>query len=280
MRHLTVVLTVVLAVVLALAASASAEQKDVAGCKDHPMFTRMPGSWIHNCSEKAFDAWAFQLGKGKTETVEGRLWKLSYYPQADAKEKPSELQIVRNFENAVAKIGGTVVMAETKSRRTFKIVQGDRELWVDLTAEFTGKYGFTIVERAAMKQDVVASAEVFGNDLRTTGHAAVYGIYFDTGKAEIKPESAQAIGEIAKLLAADPSLKLFVVGHTDAQGSVDGNLKLSQARAEAVLQALVGGHGIAAARLRAHGCGQFAPVASHDGEEGRAKNRRVELVKQ
>jgi outer membrane protein OmpA-like peptidoglycan-associated protein len=61
---------------------------------------------------------------------------------------------------------------------------------------------------------------------------------------------------------------------------VDGNIKLSQDRAEAVLQALVRDHAIAAARLRSYGCGQFAPVASNDTEVGRARNRRVELVKQ
>jgi OmpA-OmpF porin, OOP family len=270
---------VLLSIVLCLSAAASAEQKDATGCKDSPLFTRMPGSWIHSCSEKAFDAHEFPVGKGKVETVEGHLWKLSYYPQADAKEKPSELQILRNFENAVAGIGGSVVWSD-KSRRTFKVAKDGKEVWVDLTAEFTGKYGFTIVERAAMKQDVVASAEVFANSLQATGHAAVYGIYFDSGKADIKPESAEAIGEIAKLLAADPALKLFVVGHTDSQGSVDGNVKLSQDRAAAVMQALVTAHGVPAARLRAFGCGQLAPVATNETDEGRAKNRRVELVKQ
>jgi outer membrane protein OmpA-like peptidoglycan-associated protein len=106
---------------------------------------------------------------------------------------------------------------------------------------------------------------VFSSDLKTTGHAAVYGILFDTGKADIKPESA---------------LRLFVVGHTDMVGSVESNLKLSQDRAEAVLQALVRDHGIAATRLRSFGNGSFAPVASNETEEGRTRNRRVELVKQ
>jgi outer membrane protein OmpA-like peptidoglycan-associated protein len=119
-----------------------------------------------------------------------------------------------------------------------------------------------------------------GNDINATGHVAVYGIYFDSGKSLIKPESAQAIAEIAKLLKSQPALKVFVVGHTDNQGGVDSNMALSQARAEAVLKALVNEQGIAPARLRSTGCGQFAPVASNDSEEGRAKNRRVELVKQ
>jgi len=131
-----------------------------------------------------------------------------------------------------------------------------------------------------MAQEVVADAASLNAGLRATGHVEVPGIFFDTGKAVLKPESAAAVGEVAKLLKAEADLKVFVVGHTDGVASVELNLKLSQARAEAVVQALTSEHGIAAARLRAHGVGPFAPVASNDAEEGRAKNRRVELVKQ
>ncbi len=271
---------VLASILLSVAAQAAAPplQKDTAGCKDHPLFTRMPTYWIHHCSAKEFDAHDFILGKGKKERVEGRLWTISYYPQATATSKPSELQILRNFEAAVARAGGASVFAD-KGRETFRLNAGGKEIWVDLTAEFTGKYGLAIVERAAMAQDIVADAKAFANDLDTTGHAAVYGIYFDTNKAEIKPESAQAIGEIAKLLQADPGLKLFVVGHTDGTGAVESNLRLSQDRAQAVIEALVSGHGVAAARLRPFGNGPFAPVATNATEEGRAKNRRVELVK-
>lgn len=270
-------------VCLTLSWGTAAQQKDDVKCKDHPLFTRMPTYWIHNCDEKQFDAHDFIVGMGKgkptTEHVEGHLWKIAYYPQATATQKPSDLQIIRNYENAVLKIGGTVVWSD-KGRATFKILKDGKEIWVDLWAEFTGKYGFTIVQREAMKQDVLASAEVFKNDIRATGHAAVYGITFDTDSAAIKAESAQAIGEIAKLLQADPGLKIFVVGHTDGTGSVEHNLKLSQDRAQSVMQALIRDRGIAATRLRSYGCGQYAPVASNDSEDGRAKNRRVELVKQ
>lgn len=268
---------------LGVASAVSAEQTDARGCKDHPLFTRMPTYWIHHCDERQFDAHDFVVGKDRkgfaTQRVEGHLWKISYYPQAKATQKPSDLQIIRNYENAVRKIGGTVVWSD-KGRATFKIVKDGQEIWVDLTAEFTGKYGLTIVQKQAMAQDIQASAEVFGNDIRSTGHAAVYGILFDTDSAAIKPESAQAIAEIAKLLKSDPGLKIFVVGHTDDTGSVDHNLKLSQERAQSVMEALVRSHGIVAGRLRAFGCGPFAPVASNASEEGRAKNRRVELVQQ
>ena len=258
---------------------AAAEQKDSKGCEDHPLFNRIPGTWIHNCTQKAFDAHTFPVAKGKTTPVEGRKWVLTYYPQADAKEKPSELQVLRNFENAVTKLGGTAVFVD-KTKETLKLTQNGKEVWIEVWAEFTGKYGLTIVEKAAMEQAIVANAEAFANDLKATGHVAIYGIYFDTGKSELKPESQAAVSEIAKLLKADANLKLFVVGHTDTVGAVDANLTLSQARAEAVLQALVSTHGIAAARLRSFGAGSFAPVATNDTEDGRAKNRRVELVKQ
>ena len=269
------------AILLALSAHAGPPplQKDATGCKDHPLFTRMPTYWIHHCKTQEFDAYEFIVGKGQKERVEGRLWTISYYPQASATSKPSELQILRNFEAAVAKVGGRSLYAD-KNRETFRLNAGGKDVWVALSAEFTGKYGLTIVERAAMTQAIEADAAAFANDLSTTGHAAVYGIYFDTNKSEIKPESAQAIGEIAKLLQGDPGLKLYVVGHTDGTGGVESNLRLSQDRAQAVIQALVTGHGIAPARLRSFGNGPFAPVATNATEEGRAKNRRVELVKQ
>lgn len=270
---------ILLGLLLLAATPALAEQTDSKGCQDHPLFTRMPTYWIHGCELREFDAFVFKLGEGKTETVEGRFTKLRYYPQATAQSKPSELQIQRNYEAAVKELGGTTVHAE-KSREVFKIVKDGREYWVELTTSHTGGYFLTLVEREAMKQDVTVNAEALADGLRTTGHVAVYEILFDTGKTDLKPESKQAIGEIAKLLQADPTLKLFVVGHTDNAGAFDMNMKLSQGRAEAVVKDLTGSHAIDAARLRAAGAGPLAPVAANDTEDGRARNRRVELVEQ
>lgn len=277
--------TIAVMIMLCLfAANLYAVQKDDPKCQDHPMFTRMPGYWIHGCDHKQFDGVDFKIAdKGKvTQTihVEGELWMVRYYPQADMKSKPSELQIFRNFENAIRKQGGTLIGTTDRKRQVYKLVKDGNEIWVEVWAEFTGKHGYTIIQKKEMAQDVVADAQAFSNDIRTTGHAAVYGIYFDTGKSNIKPESAKTIAEIAKLLKSDPGLKIHVVGHTDNAGGIESNIKLSQSRAEAVVQDLVKNNGIAASRLRAYGCGQFAPVASNDTEDGRGKNRRVELVKQ
>ncbi|MBP1648499.1 MAG: yiaD 1 [Bacteroidetes bacterium] len=265
--------------VLFLAFPASAQQKDQTGCTDHPLFTRMPTYWIHHCTEKEFDAYEFTVGQNKKERVEGRFWSIFYYPQATAKSKPSELQILRNFESATQELGGKVVWTE-KSRETFEIKKDGKEFWVEVSAEFTGKYGLKIVEKKGMAQDIVANAEALSNDLRTTGHAAVYGIYFDTGESDLKPESEQAVGEIGKLLKKDVSLKVYVVGHTDNVGGLESNMELSQDRAEAVMQVLVKVHGIAASRMKAFGNGPYAPVSTNDTDEGKTKNRRVELVKQ
>lgn len=138
-----------------------------------------------------------------------------------------------------------------------------------------------VVETAPMESKMVTvDAATMAKDVAATGHVAVYGIYFDTDKTDIKPESAPVIAEIAKFLAQDPKLTMYVVGHTDNVGGYDYNMGLSQRRAAAVVQQLTGKHGIAAARLKSAGTGPLAPVAPNDAEEGRAKNRRVELVKQ
>ena len=112
------------------------------------------------------------------------------------------------------------------------------------------------------------------------GSVAIYGILFDFDKDVIKPESKPQLDEIAGLLTSKPDLKLKIVGHTDNQGAADYNLSLSQRRAANVVAALTGVYGIAADRLSSEGAGMTQPVAPNDSEEGRAKNRRVELVAQ
>ena len=128
--------------------------------------------------------------------------------------------------------------------------------------------------------NVVVSTDLLKKGLADNGKIALYGIYFDTGRAELKPESKAQLDEMGRLLTTDKSLKVFIVGHTDNQGGVDANVTLSQKRADAVVAALVSGYKIEPARLRARGVASFAPVATNRTEEGRARNRRVELVEQ
>lgn len=137
-----------------------------------------------------------------------------------------------------------------------------------------------IIETKEMETGMVtANADSIGEGIDKTGHMAIYGIYFDTGSDQVKPESASTLAEITKLLSRKSALKLLVVGHTDNQGGYDMNMDLSSRRAASVVKALVA-QGIAPGRLRAAGVGYLSPVASNRTEEGRAKNRRVELVEQ
>jgi outer membrane protein OmpA-like peptidoglycan-associated protein len=138
-----------------------------------------------------------------------------------------------------------------------------------------------VVETKPMDSKMVTvDASAMAKDIAATGKVALYGLYFDTDKADLKPESAPSLAEIAKLLKGQPGLKVFIVGHTDNVGGYDYNTGLSQRRAKSVVDRLVQQYGIAADRLKPVGAGLIAPVASNDDEAGRAKNRRVEIVKE
>lgn len=257
----------------------SAAEKDKQGSKDHPLLTRMPDFHIIDYSEKDFDKHEFFVQNGKKVSVEGHKYYIQYNINQGAKG-PGDLKVVRNIQNALTKIGGKVLFeGERPYNSTVKLEKGGKETWVTVSAWPT-LYRLTIVEKEVMKQEVEANAEAMGNDINTTGHVSIYGIYFDTGKAEIKPESDAAIAEIAKLLKNNNALKVYVVGHTDNAGSFDANMKLSKDRADAVTNSLVSKHGIASSRLKAYGVSSLNPIASNKTEEGKAKNRRVELVEQ
>jgi outer membrane protein OmpA-like peptidoglycan-associated protein len=137
-----------------------------------------------------------------------------------------------------------------------------------------------IVEPKAMPTgQVTVDAKALGQGLQAEGKVALYGLLFDTGKTEIKADSNAQLDQMAALLKAQPVLKVLIVGHTDNVGSIDANLALSEGRAKAVVAALAQ-RGIAAGRLQARGVANFAPVASNAAEDGRARNRRVEMVVQ
>jgi OOP family OmpA-OmpF porin len=259
---------------------APAQERDAENSKDHPLLSRMTNFYIREYEEKEFARYEFQATANETASVEGHYFEIRYDLQEGSKV-PSQLQIIRNYENAIKKIGGTVLWDNGDNKATLKLVRQGKEIWANVMATYGGttqSYYLTIVEKETMKQEVTADADAWLSDIRTTGHAAVYGIYFDTDKSDIKPESETTLEEIARLLRKDESLKLYLVGHTDSTGEFAHNMKLSEARANAVMNALVSKRAIPAARLRAYGVGPLAPVASNRSEEGRAKNRRVEMV--
>ncbi len=276
-----------LLILLALMTAPLAAQRPMAdykGHKDPALFTRMPHFFLPQAgsvTERQFDSKTFFVkgAKGREQVaIEGRLALYKYQLDKSAGPSPSGLQIIRNYQAAAAALGGKT-LHEDGYRTTIMIVREGKEIWVEVATLQAGyQYDLTIVERQAMKVDVQANAAAFKAGLAASGHVEVPGIFFDTAKSELKPESEAALKEVASLLQGDPALKVWVVGHTDNTGSDEANVALSQARAASVVSALTGRMGIAAARLAPKGVGPYAPVAPNTTDEGRAKNRRVELV--
>jgi OmpA-OmpF porin, OOP family len=253
--------------------------QDFKGSKDHPMLTRMPDFRISDYKEAEFDSYRFIGADKKAVAIEGHKYYIEYRLNTGISE-PGELKIRKNVQEALKKIGGKVIFDDNFNKTSTIVVQKDgKETWLEVRS-YNYMYRLNIVEKSAMKQEIVANAEAMGNDINNSGHVSVYGIFFDSGKSDIKPESDTALVQISKLINSNVSLKLYVVGHTDNVGTIDANMKLSKDRADAVVNTLVTRYGIAAGRLKAYGVASLAPVASNDTEEGKAKNRRVELVKQ
>jgi len=261
-------------------ATVVAAQTDRPGCKDHPLFTRMDRFYLSYCRESKFDQMDFRDEKGRTVKVEGKLSYLEYRIQTGGFSPPSSLQIIRNFENAIRKIGGVKVFQSGTDNIWLKLEKGGKVFYVYVRAPHGETYYLTVVEKETMAQEVAADAQSLLSDIQSKGSASVYGIYFDFNKADVKPESEAALKEVAKLLQENPTLKVYVVGHTDNVGGLDYNLKLSKARADAVIRELTVKYKISPDRLKAFGLASLAPVATNKTEEGRAKNRRVELVEQ
>lgn len=268
-------------VLVATSAFAQPQKPDAKGCTDPALFpNRMPNYRIEKCETQPFGFYEFNTVKPPKHRVEGES-TLVLYTVDRPQDNRSGLEVVRNYENAIRKIGGRIEAMDPKQNWWVvgTVTIDGKQTWVQ-AERGNGKIWLRMVKMQPMEQTIVADAAAYSKDLKSAGHVAVGGIYFDTASAVLKPESAPALKEIAKLLKSDPSLKVYVVGHTDSVGNVDANLKLSHGRAEAVIAALVGEHGVGQARLRPFGNGPFAPVASNASEEGRAVNRRVELVLQ
>jgi OOP family OmpA-OmpF porin len=275
-------LSFALSMSLWLAGAAKAE--DIPGAKDHPLLTRYPDSsiteYVHN-----YNAAEFQVGNPRAvkQSVEGNMTVIRYFYN-NADKQPSALQLIRNYQNAIKQIGGAVVYERLPrdsdgGETTLKVTTGGKDVWVKVVPDIFGaptqSYQLTIVEAAAMAQ--VVSANQLLEELNKNGFIALY-INFDTAKSDLKADGVATVKEIVAMLKANPSLKLSVEGHTDNVGGAAANKTLSENRAKSVMNAIVGG-GVAATRLSAAGFGQENPVADNRTEAGRAKNRRVELVK-
>lgn len=287
-------------------------EQDVPGSKDPFVLSRYPGSYITAYQEVAFDEYFLLLGpiragedprKAPTRKVEGKVTRIRYQCPKDR----SNLEVFKNYERAIREAGYTILYEGRGSeiRGAYALLEqlnkdplggwDDPEIrpWFYLSASAPREKFFVslfvigshdgprvvlgIVEPKEMEVGMV-TAEAISDALQREGRIALYAIYFAFNSAEIKPTSEPVLAEIARFLKEHPGVKLYVVGHTDNVGSLEYNLDLSLRRAQAVVEALVARYGIARDRLKAFGLGPLAPIASNRTEQGRAKNRRVELV--
>lgn len=277
--------------------------------ENHPLIQPYPGSTASRRENAGFSEYKVVVGldqKGKTDEeviktvpVSGELTRLFY---ENPKER-SPAEIFANYKEGLVKGGFKLLFectdtgcgpswASSRWTRVSGMRYVSSSMWY-LAARRQAKGAETYVALSIIKLRhqidvlevkqmerglVTVTAAALERGLTAEGRAVLDGIFFDHDKATIKPESKPALDVIGKFLKDNPSLKVFIVGHTDGVGAVDYNLKLSEQRAQAVVAALKKDHGITADRVAAYGVGPLSPARTNRNEDGKSENRRVEMV--
>ena len=263
--------------------TALAASGDAPSCSDPAMFpNRIPNYLIASC-KTANDVQLFRWPGGQEEVMGIRTEVVYKVPSPDLGATPK--YIAANYANAVRGIGGELRDDPARStlgdRLTARLEIEGREVWVHLTSDspvIGGNwltYKVIVVQKDAAAQ--VITAQKMLDALNADGFMTLH-LNFETAKWDIKAEDLGTVDQIAELMRANPQLQLSVEGHTDNVGTPEANKVLSANRARAVMDAVVA-RGISPERLTSTGFGQESPIADNRTEEGRAKNRRVELVK-
>jgi outer membrane protein OmpA-like peptidoglycan-associated protein len=253
---------------------------------EHPLIRPFPGSVLdknpkfQNFAEYKFWVTDPQSGKAVRKAVRGKFWRLTYRIY-DANGKwdgsHSVLEYRENYKQAALEQGGTILY-ENQGYLTFTLPgENVGTTWCEVHIWNKSQQDISIIEEKGFKKSLTFGPAEMKAALDADGRVKLYGILFDLDKATLKPESTKQLQHVVTLLKENPGLKLEVQGHTDDQGSDEYNMELSQRRAETVV-AYLGLFGIDTARLTPKGYGETKPVMSNSTEEGRAKNRRVELV--
>lgn len=242
--------------------------------------SRMLGFIITGCEYSEFNEQEFtpEFPKGKMAAFQksGLYRRITYSKDESVSRVVSGVQIRSNYLNAVTKAKGKSLSVNND---VFQLRFENKDVYfqVDYATDNDDRgYVLRVIEVEAMKQDISIS---ISDAIKSDGKIAVYGILFETGKSDIKPESTAALKQILDYLNEYPSVKVIVVGHSDNTGNYANNITLSKARAKAVKDYLVS-KGIDGARLQSEGVASLCPVSTNETQEGRAKNRRVEIVKQ
>ncbi len=276
----------------------------------HALIAPYEGSTIRRKDVKEFDEYSAFTGMDETGkqptslSLEGKVTKILY---KQPKER-SILELFRNYEMAVKQAGGRILfscnqekyecvkayagptlqklsdlhaISNTAGRYLLAQIEQDEQVAYIAIAVGQSHTDIHVIEVKKMQTGMVTlDAAALGEGIDARGYVVVEGIFFDTDKATLQPQSGNALGQMAKLLNDRPDLKVYIVGHTDSQGSFAHNQSLSERRAQAVVEELARNHGIDRARMAGHGVGPLAPQSSNTSETGRAANRRVVLVAQ
>ncbi|WP_203291933.1 OmpA family protein [Maricaulis parjimensis] len=299
----TIISCLTLTLIIAGTVTAALAQEEVSG---HPLISPYPGS-DGGGETWRYDAYAlitgfdFDARQAVTERIEGRITRLYF----DNPDERSELEIFTNYREALDEAGFREIWAcagdgsctTSSSRNAFyqanemRAINGPNSHYAVGTLSFEGHLAYIaigvgrhgtsidIVETDEMDRGLVAiSAEALAGGLDAEGHVRVDGLLFAHDSDELLAESAPALTALNDLLVQRPGLSLYIVGHTDMTGSLAYNLRLSERRAASVRTALIEDYGIDPDRLEARGVGPLAPDATNVSEDGRALNRRVEIV--
>ena len=250
---------------------------------EHSVIKPISNSSLKSSKKENYSTYKFRITENKkTSTIEkgGVYWQLVYEfldENGKSKKGMSSAEILENYRRAALEKGGEI-LSKIGNSLTFSVPrEGGGTSWVAVqTTSYT--YTLRIIDEKGFEGTVSFGAEELKKALDADGRVAVYGINFDINKSYLKLGAEKIISEIVKLMKLYPELKIEIQGHTDNTGSADHNLKLSNMRAETVKKFMLL-YGIESARLVSKGYGMTKPIETNDTEEGRAKNRRVELVK-
>jgi OmpA-OmpF porin, OOP family len=288
---------------------------DIEGSKDYPLVSRFKGSIIEWYQVRNFDRYfILSLNDNKISNfeIDGKITRIQY----SVGKEHSVFEVFNSYENSLKgsdfeilttlndKNCGTNLQEQlyndefnglNKLPREALNPGDDEFYYLAAKKNIENKNIFIVVYTAFERGDLLVTFDAIevqalekglvtvkdlNSDLSQNGHIAIYGIHFDSGKSEIKQESTQTLKNIAEFLNTHPNKKYIIAGHTDNEGNFDVNLKLSLERANAVLNELVTNYNVKVTQLKAYGDGSTAPIATNTTDEGRAKNRRVEIVEQ
>jgi len=284
-------------------------QGQEAALTDHPLISAYEGSDLRRKDVKEFDEYNAFTGmdeSGEEPTgiaLQGKVTRILYKQPGER----SILEVFRNYEMAITESGAEILFqcnqeeSECAARYAgptmleysdiqsvsnlagrYLLARFDEADHVAFVAVAVGQT-FTdihVVEVMKMMDTgmVMLDAAAMSKGIDAEGYVIVDGIYFDTDRATLKSESSAAIEQIWMLLQSRPDLDVYVVGHTDTEGSLAHNQALSEARAKAVVDELADLYGVSHERMSGHGVGPLAPQATNSSDSGRAMNRRVVLV--